>query len=81
MPAPTAPDDPERDTSLIHPVCCWKDGVFVVNSMDERSLCDKMSQREGLANFVAVGAGDRDSLGHVVAPEQRSRFGSGPPTV
>ena len=65
---------PERGTSLICPVCFWEDDAVVGDRPDERSLCNKMTLRQGRANFVAFGACDREMLSHVVAPEQRSRF-------
>jgi hypothetical protein len=72
---------PERGTSLICPVCFWEDDAFVGDRLDERSICNKMTLRQGRANFAAFGACDRGMLVHVVPTEQRSRFARGPRQV
>jgi hypothetical protein len=64
--------------SLICPVCFWEDDAFVGDRSDERSLCNKMTLRQGRANFAAFGASDREMLIHVVPPEQRSQFARRP---
>lgn len=65
---------PERGRSLICPVCFWEDDAFIGDRLDERSLCNKLTLRQGRVNFVVVGACDRKSLAHVVAPKHRARF-------
>ena len=65
---------PERGTSQICPVCFWEDDAFVGDRLDQRSRCNKMTLRQGRANFDVFGACDRKMLSHVVAPEERSRF-------
>jgi hypothetical protein len=69
---------PERGTGLICPVCFWEDDAFVGDRLDERSICNKMTLRQGRANFAAFGACDRGMLVHVVPTERRSRFARGP---
>ena len=65
---------PERGMSLICPVCFWEDDAFIGDRLDERSLCNKLTLRQGRTNFVAIGACDRKSLPQVVAVEHRARF-------
>jgi hypothetical protein len=69
---------PERGKSLICPVCFWEDDAFIGDRLDERSLCNKLTLRQGRANFVAVGACDRKSLAQVVTLEHRARFARRP---
>jgi hypothetical protein len=64
----------ERGKSLICEVCFWEDDAFVGDRLDERSVCNKMTLRQGRANFTAIGATSRGALVHVIAPEDRSRF-------
>jgi len=68
---------PERGTSLICPVCFWEDDAFIGDRLDERSVCNKMTLSQGRANFVAIGACEREMLVHVIPSEQRSRFARG----
>ncbi len=65
---------PERGMSLICPVCFWEDDAFVGDRLDESSVCNKMSLREGRGNFAAFGACDRNMLKHVVPVSERCRY-------
>lgn len=69
---------PERGLSLICPVCFWEDDAFVGDRPDERSMCNKMTLREGRAYFLVLGACDRAMLIHVLPPEERSKFARDP---
>ena len=69
---------PQRGKSLICPVCYWEDDALVGDRLEERSVCNKVTLRQGRANFVAFGACDRGMLIHVVPSEQRSQFARRP---
>lgn len=65
---------PERGTSLICPICFWEDDAFVGNRLDEHSTCNKLTLRQGRANFVAIGACDSKMLAHVIPADERSKY-------
>ncbi len=65
---------PERGMSLICKVCFWEDDAFVGGRLDEPSVCNHMTLRQGRANFTAFGACDREMLKHVVPVAERSRY-------
>ena len=65
---------PERGTSLICMVCFWEDDAFVGDRLDEQSVCNHMTLRQGRANFAAFGACDRKTLKHVLPVAERARY-------
>ncbi len=60
--------------SLICPVCFWEDDAFVGNCLDEQSVCNKMTLRQGRANFTNFGACDSKMSEHVVSVAEPSQF-------
>jgi len=64
----------ERGMSLICKVCFWEDDAFVGDRLDEPSVCNHMTLRQGRANFATFGACDRARLEHVVPVAERARF-------
>jgi hypothetical protein len=60
--------------SLICAVCFWEDDAFVGNRPDEPSMCNRMTLRQGRANFATFGACDRKMLQHVVPVAERARY-------
>ena len=60
--------------SLICPICFWEDDAFIGNSLDERSMCNKMTLRQARKNFLEIGACDAEMLDHVIPKEDRENY-------
>jgi len=65
---------PERGNYLICPVCFWEDDGLDVDKIDEDSLPNHMTLREGRANFARLGACDENMVSNVCSAEERAKF-------
>lgn len=66
---------PERGMYLICPICFWEDEDIVdIHRLDFESGPNRMTLREGRANFKKIGACDENMLQYVLKLEERSKY-------
>ena len=65
---------PERGNYLICPICFWEDDGLDVDQLDEHSAPNKITLREGRANYAKLGVCDERMISNVCSAEERAKF-------